>query len=335
MIILIKVHVPIKAKEYDILIKKGILSDINQYIDTSRQIVIISDDNIPKKYINILLSKLDNPLSLFIPEGEQSKSMEMASILINQLLENKITRSATIIALGGGVVGDLVGFVSSIYLRGVDYIQIPTTLLSQIDSSVGGKVGVNTKTMKNAIGAFKQPKLVLIDPDTLSTLDQRQISSGISEMIKYALIASKPLFKELEENNILDNIEHYIATCVSIKKDLVVQDEYDYGLRQLLNYGHTIGHAIEQYSNYELLHGEAIAIGMVQMAKQKAFYQDLVTVLHKYNLPTQYEYDKETIFQLIQTDKKASNQRLNIILVDEVGKGYIKPINISDIKERI
>ena len=329
------IRVAIPNKEYDVLIQRGILHNINQYIDKSREIVIISDDNIPKKYINTITPLLGNPLTLFVPEGETSKSMETAYSLLNSLIKNKVTRGALIIALGGGVIGDLAGFVASVYLRGVDYIQIPTTLLSQIDSSVGGKVGINAISMKNAIGSFKQPKLVLIDPDTLQTLDQRQISSGISEMIKYGLIADKSLFYDILNSNILHRIEEHIHKCLSIKRDIVIEDELDYGKRQLLNYGHTIGHAIEQYSEYQLLHGEAIAVGMMMMAKGTSFEDDLKDAFIKYNLPISFEYDKEQIFNIIKTDKKATGNNINIILVEEVGKGFIKQIQVSEIKERL
>ncbi len=330
-----KVHVPLGSRSYDILIEKGILQSIDKYIDKNREIVIISDDNIPKIYINKIKSKLNNPLCLFVEQGEQSKSMETAQLLINKLIDNGVTRGTLIIALGGGVIGDLAGFVASIYMRGVDFIQIPTTLLSQIDSSVGGKVGVNTPAMKNAIGSFKQPKLVLIDPNTLDTLDSRQISSGVAEMIKYGLIASKSLFYDILNNNIFNDIEKYIKICVEIKRDIVTQDEYDYGMRQLLNYGHTIGHALEQYSQHKLLHGEAISIGMVKMAKNQDFLKDLIAVLHKYNLPTSFEYNKKEIYNYIATDKKANGDLLNIILVESVGKGFIKPINKINILERL
>lgn len=329
------INVPIPNKEYKVLIERDILTKIDNFIDPSREIVIISDENIPKIYINTISPLLNNPLTLFVPEGESSKSMEMAYSLINRLVDNHITRSVLIIALGGGVIGDLVGFVASIYMRGVDFIQIPTTLLSQIDSSVGGKVGVNAISMKNAIGSFKQPKLVLIDPNTLQTLDQRQISSGISEMIKYGLIADKSLFYDILNNDIFEKIEHYIAKCVNIKKDIVVEDEYDYGRRQLLNYGHTIGHAIEKHSNYGLLHGEAIAIGMYIMAEGQSFQQELKNTLIKYNLPFTTEYNKSEIYNLIKTDKKASGNKLNIILVEEAGKGFIKTISVDEIIERI
>lgn len=332
---MIKVHVPLPGKEYEIIIKQNLLEDIDQYIDKSSELVVISDDNIPKQYITKINQKLNNPLNLFIPEGESSKSMETANLLANKLIDNKITRGVTIIALGGGVVGDLAGFVASIYMRGVKYIQIPTTLLSQIDSSVGGKVGVNANAMKNAIGAFKQPEKVLIDPTVLNTLEQRHISNGIAEMIKYGLIASKPLFNNLLEKDVMANIDEYIYECVSIKKEIVLEDEFDYGRRQILNFGHTIGHALEQYSQYDLLHGEAVAIGMVMMSKKSTFYNKLVKVLQKYNLPTSYDYDKDSIYKYITTDKKANKNQLNIILVEEEGNGFIKTINTNDILERL
>lgn len=329
------INVSIPNKEYKVFIERGLLSRICDFIDKSREIVIISDDNIPKIYVNTITSQLNNPLCLFVPQGESSKSMETAYSLVNSLIENKVTRGALIIALGGGVIGDLAGFVSSIYMRGVDFIQIPTTLLSQIDSSVGGKVGINAISMKNAIGSFKQPKLVLIDPNTLQTLDKRQLSSGVSEMIKYGLIADKSLFYDILQNNINNEIEKYIYSCVTIKKALVIEDELDYGRRQLLNYGHTLGHAIEQDSNYTLLHGEAIAVGMYKMAEGTNFQQDLKKALVKYGLPINYDYNKDTIYNLIKTDKKVSGNKLNIILVEEPGKGFIKTISIKEILERI
>ncbi len=330
-----KVHVPILGKEYDIIIKQNILKEVDRYIDKTKELVIITDNNIPKDYLNIIKPKLNNPLVLSVNQGETSKSIKTAYNLINQMIDNKVTRSATIIALGGGVIGDLAGFVASIYMRGIDFIQIPTTLLSQIDSSVGGKVGINAENMKNAIGSFKQPKLVLIDSTVLNTLDDRQISSGISEMIKYGLIARKPLFDALLSKDIFTNINQYIYDCVSIKTDIVVNDEFDYGVRQLLNYGHTIGHAIEQESNYQLLHGESIAIGMMLMAKDTSFGEKLEKLLNKYNLPTSHNYDKEKLYDYIVTDKKVSGDTLNIIVVEEPGKAYIKPINKIEIKKKL
>ncbi len=330
---MIKINMPIKDNSYDVLIKRGLLSNIDNYIDINRQIVIITDDFIPKRYLNTLREKINNPIVFEVPQGETSKSMEIAYSIISDMIDSKITRKCLVIALGGGVIGDLAGFIASIYMRGVDFIQIPTTLLSQIDSSIGGKVGINSQSMKNAIGTFYQPQLVLIDPNTLKTLSQREFNNGIAEMIKYAMIADKSLFQDLYDGNVLSNIELYIEKCINIKRNLVIKDVFDNKERQLLNYGHTIGHAIEQYSNYSLLHGESISIGMTLMSKKYDFFVDLVKLLQKYDLPHVYEYDKDKIYGFIQTDKKASMSMLNIILVDEIGNGFIKPIKIEKIKE--
>lgn len=330
-----KIHVPIKGKEYDVIIEKGILSSIDTYIDKSKELVIITDNNIPKVYLDNIAPILGHPLILYVPQGESSKSIKMVYSLINDMILHKITRGATLIAFGGGVVGDLCGFVASIYMRGIDFIQIPTTLLAQIDSSVGGKVGVNAEKMKNAIGSFKQPKLVLIDSTVLETLDEKQINNGLAEMIKYGLIARKSLFEDLLYNNIFDDIDKYIYDCVKIKTEFVVTDEYDLGLRQLLNYGHTIGHAIEQESQYKLLHGESIAIGMMLVAKGQLFEKDLEKTLKKYNLPTTHSQNKDNLYNYIVTDKKVIGDTLNLIMVEEPGNAFIKPIRKEEIKKKL
>ena len=326
------ININIPNKEYKVHIKNGLLLDIDKYIDVFREIVIVTDDFIPKQYLKLLKSKIANPLIFEVPMGESSKSIDIAYQIINEMIESKISRGALIIALGGGVIGDLTGFIASIYMRGIDFIQIPTTLLSQIDSSVGGKVGINSDNMKNAIGAFYQPKVVLIDPETLNTLSEKEFNNGMAEMIKYGLIADKSLFYDVLEKDIHKNIEYYISKCIEIKRDIVIIDELDTGIRQILNFGHTIGHALEQDSNYELLHGEAVSIGMYLMSDGFSYQKDLVRILNKYSLPYNHDYDKETIFNYIKTDKKVINKKLNIIIVKEIGNGFIKTININEIK---
>ena len=328
------IQVSIKNQDsYNVHIKHGLLSEIDKYIDGTREIVVITDDFIPKQYLELLQTKINVSTVFEVPAGENSKSMEMANSLLNELVDLKFSRGVILIALGGGVVGDLTGFIASIYMRGVDFIQIPTTLLSQIDSSIGGKVGINADNMKNAIGSFYQPKVVLIDPNTLDTLDEKQFNNGMGELIKHGMIAGKGLFLDLLNNNPKEHIEELIYQSLQIKREVVEQDVYDRGVRQLLNYGHTIGHAIEQNSNYELLHGECVAIGMSIMAKGYPYEADLHKILNKYNLPTSYKYNKNEIYEYIKTDKKVTNNKLNIILVEEVGKGFIKTIDIEEIKK--
>ena len=326
------IHVSLSSNSYDIHVEPGLLQKIDSFLDVSKSYVLITDDFIPKKYQDSITSKLLNYLVIEVPVGEASKSMEMASYVVDTMIEEGVTRDSIILALGGGVIGDLAGFVASVYMRGIDYIQIPTTLLSQIDSSVGGKVAVNSTQMKNAIGSFYQPKMVLVDTTTLKTLSPRQFNSGMAEMIKYGVIKSSSLFNSLLKEPINDsNLLSYIVQCIDIKREIVEKDVFDTGIRQVLNYGHTIGHAIEQASQYEILHGEAIAIGMLLMAKDYNYYKQLEEVLHKYNLPTSFEYDKTQLLSYIKTDKKAQKNTLNIVLVEEVGNGFVKTIKIDEI----
>ena len=327
------INIPIKDNSYNVYINRGLLSNIDNYIDQEREIVIITDDFIPKIYLNKVKANMSNVQVFEVPQGETSKSMEIAYSIMDEMVDSKITRNCLIIALGGGVVGDLAGFISSIYMRGVDFIQIPTTLLSQIDSSVGGKVGINASNMKNAIGSFYQPKMVLIDPDTLKTLSDREFNNGVAEMIKYGMIADKELFMNLLEKELAPNLVDYIEKCISIKKSFVVNDVFDHGNRQILNFGHTIGHAIEKYSQFNLLHGESISIGMVMMSKKYNYYSNLLKLLQKYSLPINYEYNRDKIFEYIQTDKKASADFISIILVEEIGTSLIKKIKIEEIKK--
>jgi len=327
------IEINIPNKEYKVHINSGLLYDIDKYIDVLREIVIVTDDFIPKEYLKILKTKISNPLIFEVPMGETSKSIDTAYAIINEMIKENVSRGALIIALGGGVIGDLTGFIASIYMRGIDFVQIPTTLLSQIDSSVGGKVGINSENMKNSIGAFYQPKVVLIDPNTLNTLSEKEFSNGMAEMIKYGLIADKSLFYDILEKDVKEDIEYYISKCVEIKRNVVVNDEFDTGIRQLLNFGHTIGHAIEQDSKYELLHGEAVSVGMNLMSLNTDYHKDLVNILNKYSLPLSYKYDLETIYNFIKTDKKVKNNKLNIIVIEEIGNGLIKTIDLEEFKK--
>jgi 3-dehydroquinate synthase len=324
---------PLGEQSYDVYIEKGIINQCDRFINPEKEIVIITDDNIPQAYIDVLTSKLNVKATYILNAGESLKNANEVNFIIESLIKKGITRSVTLIALGGGVIGDLTGFIASIYMRGVDFIQIPTSLLSQIDSSIGGKVGINTSTMKNAVGSFYQPKVVLIDPDTLDSLEERHFNNGMAELIKHALIDGKGLFKDLIEKDIKANIEDFIYRSLLVKKAHVINDVQDKGVRQILNFGHTIGHALEQYSNYELLHGEAIAIGMLKMAKGTDYEEDLKNLFHKFSLVIEYPYDQEKILEYIKTDKKVIDNTLNLIVIKEVGNPFIKPIKVNDITE--
>ncbi|QVK21634.1 3-dehydroquinate synthase [Mycoplasmatota bacterium] len=319
---------------YDVIIKRSILDELDKHIDCTKETVIITDNLIPKEYVSKVSSYFNAPLVIELPSGENTKSFEHYINLMTKLVNKNVTRAVQIIALGGGVIGDLSGFVASTFMRGVDFIQIPTTLLAQIDSSVGGKVAIN-HLRKNIIGSFYQPKKVIIDPDTLKTLEDRQFNNGVAEMIKYGLIYDKNLFRRILNEEIKSNIEEYIYRCIEIKRDIVVEDERDYGRRHILNFGHTVGHAVEVLSDYGYLHGEAISIGMVSVINDERIKKEVIKVLRKYSLPTHSNFNIEDIIDKVKNDKKAINDKIKIVLLDDIGKGRIKEISISELKQYI
>ena len=316
---------------YDIYIKNDILDNLNSYLDNDKNYVIISDDNIPEYITNKVKNQINNYEFITFSEGEKSKSLNEYSRLITKLLQAGVTRDTMLIALGGGVTGDLVGFVSSTLFRGLEYIQIPTTLLSQIDSSVGGKVAINIDDFKNVVGSFYPPRLVLIDPVVLKTLSPRQFNNGMAEMIKYGMIYSEELFNFLRDNNPNSNLEKLIHDCIKIKQKFVEEDEFDNNKRHLLNFGHTYGHAYEAYYNFKkYLHGEAVALGMMKVVDEKV-KKELKEVLTKYNLPYEDELDNKELKKYIKMDKKAKTEAIDIVKVDNIGNAYIKKTKIDDL----
>lgn len=326
-----KLTVKAQKFEYDIMIKNHLLDEIESYIDTSKKYIIISDDLIPSNIIRKVTYKLKNHLLFRFPHGESSKSIFEYSRLMNEIINSLPTRDVTIIALGGGVTGDLAGFIAATLYRGVDLIQIPTTLLSQIDSSIGGKVAVNSNTAKNSIGCFYPAKLVLIDPQTLVSLDKRQFNNGMAEMIKYGMIFSKELFEFIEKEDILSNIDKLIYDSLLIKKYFVENDEFDQSIRQILNFGHTFGHAYEAYYNYDkYLHGEAISLGMIK-ATNHSILPKLIKVLNKFSLPIEDKAMKSDLLEFIKKDKKNKTDYLSFIKVDEIGKAYIEKKKIEEL----
>ncbi|MBI9009260.1 MAG: 3-dehydroquinate synthase [Tenericutes bacterium] len=316
-------------KNYKIVIKNNLLNHLSDYLDVNKLYVIISDDKIPFEYIERVQKACPNNLIITFPEGEKSKSFEQYERIISILQDNNVTRDACIIALGGGVTGDLSGFIASTYLRGLDLIQIPTSLLAQIDSSVGGKVAINTEKAKNSVGSFYPPSLVLIDPLTLKTLSLRHFNNGMAEMIKYGMIYSKDLFDKILNDEVKENLEYFIYESLIIKKFFVENDEFDKGLRQILNFGHTYGHAYEAYYNFKrYFHGESIALGMLDVCDNEIVKEELLKILHKYNLPTKDSVDKDSLVPYIKNDKKQTKEYLNLIVVDEIGKAKIKKVRL-------
>lgn len=326
---MMKLKIKSKSFDYDVIIENNLLDNIQTYLDFNKEYILIHDDNIPNDIVKKICHNLKVKLLLDFPQGEQSKSMYQFERIINLLIQNNTTKDDIIIALGGGVTGDLVGFISSTLYRGVDYIQIPTTLLAQIDSSIGGKVAINTQYAKNCIGNFYPPKKVLIDPTTLKSLPERHFNNGVAEMIKYGLIKSKPLYDSLKKNDIKSHLDSLIYDSLCIKKALVEEDEFDIGNRQLLNFGHTYGHAYEAYYNYEkYLHGEAVSLGMIRMIAED-LRLDLIEVLKKYSLPISDSANDTDLIKYIRIDKKAKKGTINVIKVNKVGKAIIEAVKIN------
>ena len=338
-----ELKVDLKDRSYPIIIEKGLINRVSEEIRKvykGKKIFIITDDNVNKYYggkISEELKKNDFEVKLLaLKPGEETKNFNTLPIVYNELLDFNLTRSDLIIALGGGVIGDLAGFVASTYLRGVDFIQIPTSLLAQVDSSVGGKVAVDLDRGKNLVGSFYHPKCVLIDPEVLNTLDNRFFIDGMAEVIKYGCIKDKQFFDYLEkmENNqqLINNMEVVIHKCCDIKRQVVENDEKDKGERMLLNFGHTLGHAIEQYYNYtKYSHGEGVAIGMYVISKiseekgltKKGTSQRIKDILVKYNLPYELDVNIEETLEAINLDKKKLGNDLNVIILKEIGNSEI------------
>lgn len=339
-----KLTVDLGKDSYPIYIENGLLDHAASLIGetfSGRKIMVISDDHVYPRYGQQLTEQLsaDYDLSrLILPHGEATKSFGTLPGIYAALLEAKITRSDLIIALGGGVIGDLAGFAAASYLRGVKFVQIPTSLLAQVDSSVGGKVAVDLPQGKNLVGAFYQPKMVLIDPLVLNTLEPRFINDGMGEVVKYGCIMDAGLFSTLESHSSFDDLREelpsIIQRCVDIKRAVVEHDQFDTGERMLLNFGHTLGHTIEQYYHYEReSHGEAVAIGMYQITKlaedagltAAGTSARIRNLLQAYALPCECGLLLPELIHAIAVDKKNLNNKLNVILLHDIGASYIHP----------
>ncbi|WP_249029818.1 3-dehydroquinate synthase [Tannockella kyphosi] len=337
-----KMIVDLGKDSYPIFIEKGILTKLDLYIKDvfqGKKIMIISDDNVYGHYgkqVEDVLSKQYEVSSIVVEHGEKAKRFDILPSLYKQLLNAKITRTDCIIALGGGVIGDLAGFVAATYLRGIPFVQIPTSLLAQVDSSVGGKVAVDLPEGKNLIGAFYHPKLVLIDPTTLLTLSDHFISDGMGEVIKYGCIKDAKLFEQLlnyqDFKDLYQDIDQIIYRCVDCKRIVVENDLYDFGDRLILNFGHTLAHAIEQYYHYEnYSHGQAVGIGMVQLthiSEQTGMTvpgtADLIaSLLEKYHIPTACGLKTKDLLQAISLDKKNIHSSLSYVILKEIGQTII------------
>ncbi|MDP4177680.1 MAG: 3-dehydroquinate synthase [Bacillota bacterium] len=345
------IEVKLKDKSYPLHIEKGIFNKIGTEIKKIYKndiISIVTDTNLDRIYGEKLVKLLQAEgyivSKIVVPAGEKSKSIETLTEVYKELLESGIHRGDLIIAFGGGVVGDLTGFAASTLFRGISFVQIPTSLLAQIDSSIGGKVAVDLKEGKNLVGSFYHPESVYIDSELLKTLEDKFLYDGMAEVIKYGAIKDEQLFNKLfnfkNKEDLLENIDEIIYNCCSIKRDVVEIDEKDIGERMLLNFGHTIGHAIEKYFNYEkYTHGEAVAAGMYLITKnsedlgitEKGTADLIYKMLIKYNLPvTVPQTDAKALLDIVSLDKKNIAGSLNIVLIKKIGDSFIKKIERKD-----
>ncbi len=335
------------SRVYDIIIDKGSLDRIGMLSASVKKpcrAAILSDSNVAPIYADRLERSLANagfmPIRFVIPAGEESKNAENYLAFLSFLAQNKITRSDCIFALGGGVVGDLAGFCAATYLRGIEFIQIPTTLLAMVDSSVGGKTAIDIPEGKNLVGAFYQPSLVICDYETLSTLPENVLSDGCAEVIKYGIINDKPLFEKLRAP-IMPQIEDIIENCVRDKRDVVDSDERDTGVRQLLNLGHTAAHSIEILSNFEISHGSAVAMGTVLITRAavkmglcpEGDLRDIESMLKRFSLPTECPYSAKALADIALSDKKRSGGYITLVMPYGIGDSRLYKTKIESLEE--
>lgn len=325
--------IPVNADNgcYDIVLERGSLKKAGQLLELNRRVLVVTDEGVPPEYAGCVASRCREAIVVTVPRGEGSKSFEQLERLLSAMLEASFTRGDCVVAVGGGVVGDLSGFAASCYMRGIDFYNIPTTLLAQVDSSVGGKTAVNFGGVKNIVGAFYQPKKVIIDPETLKTLERRQLMAGLAEAIKMAATSSAELFEIIEKSEDLDaDLPEIIRRSLCIKRDVVEQDPKENGLRRILNFGHTVGHAVEGFNKGKLLHGECVALGMPPMCSGEAL-ERVTKVLKKYGLPTEIEQSADELMPYLKHDKKMTADLVKVVLVDKIGQFRICDMRPEDI----
>ena len=316
---------------YDIVIERGCLNRAGTLLDLDRKVCVVTDEGVPRQYVDAVAGQCKAPVIITVDMGEQTKTMETVTRICETMLERGFSRKDCVVAVGGGMVGDLAGFAAACFMRGIDFYNIPTTLLSQVDSSIGGKTGVNLNGVKNIVGAFWQPRGVLIDPDTLETLPPRLRAEGMAEYVKMALCFDEKMFEELEREDRWQDTEKALHNALSLKKMVVEEDEREAGLRKLLNFGHTIGHGVESAAQGSLYHGECVAIGMMPMCSD-AIRARLRPLLEKLGLPTATQLDKDAIWEAMQHDKKSNSTGFSAVFVEKIGKAYAKTISFDDMK---
>ncbi|MDO4541234.1 MAG: 3-dehydroquinate synthase [Bacillota bacterium] len=336
------------SRPYDIIVGAGILEDVGKAIKSSFSydtIAIITDDIVAELYGNTVKHSLETEgitVHTFVfPNGEASKNINTLNDIWEFLAAKELTRSDALLALGGGVPGDIAGFAAATYLRGIDYIQVPTTFLAAVDSAVGGKTAVNLKAGKNLAGSFYQPSLVYCDHQTMTTMEKERFNDGTAEALKYGILKNEALFELLSQGDAWPHMEKIITTCLTIKGELVKEDEFDTGRRQLLNLGHTIGHAIEKESSFSITHGHAVAIGIAlisQIAEDRALCpqgttQRIKKALENNSLPTESPYSMTALTEAMKRDKKRKGDTITFIMPEKIGQCCLYPVTTGELPE--
>ncbi len=324
------IGVSLGKNSYDIILERGVLQKAEELLELGRKTLIVTDSGVPKEYAEHICKACKDYSLVCIEQGEESKNFDNLKMLCEVMLKEQFTRKDCVVAVGGGVVGDLAGFAASCYMRGIDFYNIPTTLLSQVDSSVGGKTAIDLCGVKNIVGAFYQPKAVLVDPDVLATLSEEQFACGAAEIIKMAATFDAELFDFIEKNSIKSQLEEIIARALKIKARVVEEDERESNLRKVLNFGHTLGHGIESVTG--LLHGQCVALGMIPMT-DILVRKRLLSVLKKENLPTKCHADTDKVIEAVIHDKKAEDNIIVTIQVEKIGSYKLVPMNIEQLKD--
>lgn len=319
---------------YDIVLKRGALGEINKYIPVQNQkVLVVTDSGVPVAYSKTVAAAFENSVIFTVPQGEQSKNFDVYKSICQKLLSEGFSRKDCVIAVGGGVCGDMAGFAAATYMRGIAFYNVPTTVLSQVDSSIGGKTAIDLDGIKNIIGAFYQPKAVVIDPDVLDTLPQRQIANGLAESIKMGITSDKSLFEIFKSKDYMEKIETIIEKSLLVKREVVQKDEKENGLRRVLNFGHTIGHGIESSAGLDTLyHGECVALGMIPMCSEK-IRPDVVAALKNVGLPTSFDYDKKAVFEALCHDKKTQGKEVTIVKSNEIGSYEFEKVGVESLKK--
>ncbi len=332
-----KLNMNLGKRSYDITIGTEILNSASDILNLNRKIFILTDSGVPSLYSEEILRQSKDAKIFTIPEGEASKSISTLTELLSEMLAFGLSRGDALVAVGGGVVGDLGGFAASVFMRGIDFYNVPTTLLSEVDSSIGGKTAVNLGGVKNIVGAFHQPRAVLIDTATLRTLPKRQIANGLAEAVKMAITSDSALFEKIEREGFSENnAEEIITAALKIKKAVVEEDECEAGLRKILNFGHTLAHGIEASEELTgLYHGECVALGILPVITDTRERERVKALLLSLGLPMDYNYSKERALSFITHDKKYESGKISVILSDKIGTSRIEKLTPAEFEKLV